>query len=252
MVLDAALLRARLKDAALPVYCYESLDSTSAECRRRHAAGQTRCLVLAGTQTAGRGRGGKKFYSPAGAGLYMSLLFPAAGSEGLTPYAAVCAAEAVEKLSGLRCGIKWVNDLFFGDKKVCGILAERLGKCVVFGIGINLASAAVPEELRDIMGCLGLEASEASRLREALAAEIANGLLAWPPADAGYMEEYRRRSVVLGRRVRFRKNGAETDGIAVEIGDDGALAVDTLTERVVLRSGEISLCSVEGLKLAQK
>ena len=251
MTLDAALIRDRLNGAALPVYCYETLDSTSTECRRRHAAGETRCLVLAETQTAGRGRSGKGFYSPAGAGLYMSLMFPlASGAEGgLTPYAAVCAAEAIEKLTGVSCGIKWVNDLFFEERKVCGILAEALGGCAILGVGINLTPAAVPEELRDIMGCLGLEGSH---LREPLAAEIANGLLAWPVEDTAYMEEYRRRSVVLGRRVRFRLNGAETDGIAVEIADDGALEIDTGAERAVLRSGEVSLRAVEGLKLPRQ
>ena len=225
-------------DAALPVYRFETLDSTSTECRRRYAAGETRCLVLAEAQTAGRGRSGKRFYSPAGAGLYMSLMFPvAAGAEGLiTPYAAVCAARAVEKLTGLSCGIKWVNDLFFEERKVCGILAERLGGCVILGVGINLTRAAVPEELRDIMGCLGWAGE-----REPLAAEIVDGLLAWPVEDTAYMEEYRRRSVVLGRRVRFRWNGAETDGIAVGIAGDGALEVDTGAGRVVLRSGEVSL-----------
>ena len=235
-------------DAALPVYRYEELDSTSTECRRRYAAGETRCLVLAEAQTAGRGRGEKTFYSPAGAGLYMSLLFPGEKLEGLTPYVAVRVAEAIEKLTGRECGIKWVNDLFFEGKKVCGILAERLGKCVILGIGINLTRTAVPEELRDIMGCLGLEGSDAG-LREQLAAEIAKGLLAWPAADAGYMEEYRRRSVVLGRRVRFSRNGAETEGTAVGIAGDGALEIDTPGGRVVLRSGEVSLCSVEGLSL---
>ena len=233
-------------DAALPVYRYETLDSTSTECRRRHAAGQTRCLVLTNAQTAGRGRSGKRFYSPAGAGLYMSLLFPIpdGGAEGLTPYAAVCVAEAIEKLTGLSCGIKWVNDLFFEGKKVCGILAEGLGGCAILGVGVNLTRAAVPEELRDIMGCLGREG-----IREPLAAEIASRLLAWPVKDTAYMDEYRRRSVVLGRRVRFRRDGMETDGIAVGIADDGALEIDTNTGRVVLRSGEVSLCSVEGLKL---
>ena len=235
-------------DAGLPVYRYETLDSTSTECRRRYAAGERRCLVLTNAQTAGRGRSGKRFYSPAGAGLYMSLLFPTPAEklEGLTPYAAVCAAGAVETLTGCECGIKWVNDLFFEGKKVCGILAERLGECAILGIGINLTPAAVPEELRDIMGCLGWTGE-----REPLAEEIANGLLAWPVKDTAFMEEYRRRSVVLGRRVRFnrRQDGAETEGIAVGIGDDGALMIDTGAERVVLRSGEISLCSVEGLKL---
>ncbi len=82
MIFDGEKLRAALRDRTLPVYVPESIDSTNLECRRRIEAGEGRCLVVAGTQTAGRGRNGKRFFSPPGAGLYMSLAFrPAQGAE---------------------------------------------------------------------------------------------------------------------------------------------------------------------------
>ena len=243
MSFDLTRLRKELGDPALPVYPCESVDSTGTECRRRLAAGETRCLVLAETQTAGRGRRGKSFFSPAGAGLYMSLLFRPAGGPasavGVTTYAAVRAAEAVERLSGKRCGIKWVNDLYFDGKKVCGILTEAVGDAVIIGVGVNLTPAAVPPELEGIAGCL-----DAPGVRDALAGAIARGLLDYAPGDVSHMAEYRRRSVVLGRRVRF----ADREGVAVAIDDDGGLAVDTAAGRVVLRSGEISLTGIEGIK----
>ena len=102
MTLEAGSVRALLR-AEVPVDCFETLDSTSEECRRRIAGGETRCLVLAEGQTAGRGRCGRSFFSPPGSGLYMSLAFPRTGFDpaALTTYAAVCAADAVEALTGV-------------------------------------------------------------------------------------------------------------------------------------------------------
>lgn len=240
---DLSLIRTLTGESALPVYAFDTVDSTNTECRRRLSAGEARCLVLSDAQSAGRGRRGRSFFSPAGAGLYMSLAFRPEGGPaaavGVTTFAAVCAAEAVEVLTGLRCGIKWVNDLYLDGKKVCGILTEAIGEAVVVGIGVNLTPAAVPEELQSIVGCLGREG-----IRDKLAGEIARRLLLYRSGDKGHMAEYRRRSVVLGRRVRF----GERAGLAAAIGDDGALAVDTEDGRVLLRAGEISLEEIEGLR----
>ena len=243
MNFNKTTIRAALGDTALPLYLFDCIDSTNSECRRRLAAGERRCIVIADRQTAGRGRRGRSFYSPPDAGLYMSLLLRpeggAASAVGVTTCAAVRAAEAVEALTGKRCGIKWVNDLYYGGKKVCGILAEAVGDAVIVGIGINLLPTAAPPELSEIMGCL-----DAPGVRDALAGTIARGVLDYVPGDVSHMDGYRRRSVVLGRRVRF----ADGEGVAAEILDDGGLAVDTAAGRVILRSGEVSLTAIEGLK----
>ena len=240
---DLSLIQALVGDPALPVYAFDTIDSTNTECRRRLNAGEARCLVLADAQSAGRGRRGRSFFSPAGAGLYMSLAFRPEGGPaaavGVTTCAAVCAAEAIETLTGLRCGIKWVNDLYLDGKKVCGILTEAIGEAVVVGIGVNLTPSAVPEELRNIVGCLGREG-----IRDQLAGGLARRLLCYRSGNTAHMAEYRRRSVVLGRRVRF----GDSAGLAAAIEDDGALAVDTAGGRVLLRAGEISLEEIEGLR----
>ena len=242
MLFDESAIRAALGDPALPLYLYDTIDSTNTECRRRLAAGEERCLVLADRQTAGRGRSGKNFFSPPRAGLYMSLLFRPEGGPanavGITTYTAVCVARAVETLTGRACGIKWVNDLYLDGKKVCGILTEAVGAHVIVGIGVNLLPTAVPPELTGIMGCIG-----ASGVRDALAGTVARSLLDYVPGDVSHMDEYRRRSVVLGRRVRF----GDREGIAAAIGDDGGLVVETAEGPVTLRSGEISLSEIEGL-----
>lgn len=219
----------------------DTVDSTNSECARLLRAGAGRCLVLAEQQTAGRGRRGHSFYSPPGAGLYLSVGFPmeigASGAAGLTTLAAVAAAEELERLSGKHCGIKWVNDLYYEGKKVCGILTEAVGGSVIVGVGINLTASAVPPELQGIMGWVGAE-----DLRPELAAAVAARILAHRPGSTAHMEAYRARSLVLGRRVRFAWEGEPREGLAQAIRDDGALEVRCDTgETLCLRSGEVSV-----------
>lgn len=243
MTPNAEHIRALLR-ADVPVCCYETLDSTNEECRRRIAAGQQKCLLLAEQQTAGRGRCGRSFFSPPGSGLYMSLAFPRTGFDpaALTTYAAVCTAEAIETLTGISCGVKWVNDLYLHGKKVAGILVEAVGEHVIIGVGINLQPAAVPLELRDTAGALGC-----GDVREELAAAIADALLAWP-GDFSHLNAYRRRSVLDGRVVTFPWEGIEVTGVVTDIGDDGALLVRTARGTLALRSGEVHLTSIEGIR----
>jgi len=242
--LNAARIREMLDAAAPPVYVFDTLDSTSTECRRRLAAGEARCLVLAERQSAGRGRQGRSFFSPGGCGLYLSLLFcprgGVASADAFTSWAAVSTARAIGSVTGRECGVKWVNDLWYGGKKVCGILTEAVGEKLIVGIGVNLRAGALPEELRDVAGALERDCD-----RDALAAEIVRGLLAYDPEDRGFFAEYRSRSVVLGRRVRCLINGEPYIGTAVGIADDGALLVESEHELRALHSGEISLLRPE-------
>lgn len=240
MELCGERIAARLKMQSLPVYVYETLNSTSDECRRRLAAGERQCLVLAERQTLGRGRSGKNFYSPTG-GLYLSLAMQARPDVvGLTCRAAVETAEAIELLTGLDCGIKWVNDLYFRGKKVCGILTEAVGDSVILGIGVNLCPAALPEELREIVGFL-----DCGDIREPLAAELANRLLR-EREKKSFMEEYRRRSVVLGKELTCRIGGRVFSALAMDIDEDGGLTVLGPEGRETLRFGEVFISGAIG------
>lgn len=235
MELCAERIAARMKLPELPVYVFDTLDSTSDECRRRLAAGENRCLVLAQRQTLGRGRSGKSFVSPEG-GLYMSMLMEMQpDTVGLTCRAAVETAETIELLTGKSCGIKWVNDLYYQGKKVCGILAEAVGEHVILGIGVNLTPVPLPEELEQIAGFL-----DCGDVREALAAEIA-GRFFRERGREDYMEEYRRRSVVLGEMLSCRTGDRTFSALAVGIDDDGGLTVLGPEGRETLRFGEVFL-----------
>ena len=252
--LSAAGVRAALGEtcAGLRVRVYETLDSTNQEAKRLLAAGEP-CpmLLLAEEQTAGRGRRGRGFYSPAGEGLYMTLALQprAALSQAtlLTAAAAVAVAQAVEALTALACQIKWVNDVYLDGKKLCGILTEASGSfeadalsSVCAGIGVNVRTRDFPEELAGRACSLWPLAVSRNRL----AAEIAVRLLNFA-ADLGardFLEEYRRRSLVLGKAVTFTRGGGERRALAVGIGENGELIVryDDGREEA-LNAGEVRL-----------
>ena len=254
--LSAAGVRAALGEACagLRVRVYETLDSTNQEAKRLLAAGEP-CpmLLLAEEQTAGRGRRGRGFYSPAGEGLYMTLALQprAALSQAtlLTAAAAVAVAQAVEALTALACQIKWVNDVYLDGKKLCGILTEASGSfeadalsSVCAGIGVNVRTRDFPEEFAGRACSLWPRAVSRNRL----AAEIAVRLLNFA-ADLGardFLEEYRRRSLVLGKAVTFTRDGGERRALAVGIGENGELIVryDDGREEA-LNAGEVRLLS---------
>ena len=247
---SALSLRELLGDRArdFSVCVLDQIDSTNTEAKRRALEGEKRALILAHSQSAGRGRMGRSFYSPEGSGMYFSILMPLEKSlEGgvfLTTAASVAVMRAIRTLTGKQVGIKWVNDLYWQGKKVCGILCESMSigeeRSVVIGIGINLKSAEFPEELSEIAGSLC--ADEVSSIQ--MAGEICRELFDFleSPASPDWLEDYRKHSLVLGKRITWIEQGIPHVGVAESIREDGALCVrDENGTPLVLRTGEISL-----------
>lgn len=151
-----------------PIYLYDSLESSNLTAKQLALTGAPHgTLVLTSHQQAGRGRMGRVFESPAGKGVYLSLLLrpdlSAADAQTVTIGAAVAVARAVKALCGLELSIKWVNDLYYQGRKVCGILTEagtdiESGQLewLVVGIGLNLTTSPAdwPEELARTAGSL--------------------------------------------------------------------------------------------------
>ena len=227
-------------------------DSTNNEAKRMLASGICEnSLIISDTQTSGRGRRGREFWSPSGVGIYMTLLInvdvPIADAVSITTMTAVAAADAIEHLTGLEVGIKWVNDLYLGDKKICGILTEASSDfeagtthSVIVGIGLNVSQGDVPDELADIVGSLSCDGVT----RNELAAEIAGRVLALSEdmTDKSYMARYRARSNVIGRRITFTRGDDVIPAEAVSIDDEGGLVVRRENgETEILRSGEITV-----------
>ena len=123
-----------------PIFLYDTLESSNRTAKTLALEGAPHgTMVLAGQQTAGRGRLGRRFESPAGKGVYLSLVLrpslPMTEAQAVTVSAAVAVCRAVKKLCGLELGIKWVNDLYYNGKKVCGILTEAgadLESCLLY------------------------------------------------------------------------------------------------------------------------
>ena len=209
-------------------------------------------VVVSETQTAGKGRLGRNFFSPDKTGLYMSVLFRPEKSAGETLFitiaAAVAVCRAIETVSELFPQIKWGNDVFVNGKKVCGILTEasasmenQMIEYAVLGIGVNVKSADFPNDLKNIAGSLGDEKISRSRL----CAEILNELLELYSLEdkKALIDEYKKRSLVLGKEVKFTKNGKTYSGVACDINDSGNLIVKTSKGTETLISGEISIGS---------
>lgn len=256
------------KDAArFSLRVLASCGSTNAELKREAADLPDGSVLVAGTQTAGRGRLGHSFYSPAGTGLYLSVLlrrsFAAAEAPLITAAAAVAVCRALQDI-GIEAGIKWVNDIYVQGKKVCGILTEggfgletgRLEYAVV-GIGINIAPppGGFPPTLSSVAGAL-YQAPQAGA-RNRLAALLLRRL--WEVYDnfdgREFVEAYRSLNFLVGKDIfvyavgRQDREEAPDTGVAAEavgIDDDCRLLVRYRTgKEEALSSGEVSVRPVQ-------
>ena len=248
------------------VYVYQKIDSTNTEAKRRLAeTSDVRSLdhtvIVASSQTAGRGRLGRAFYSPDGSGLYLSIIYaPKEKIESpalLTATAAVGVCRALLSVYEADAEIKWVNDIFMRGKKVSGILTEGLTdferggiSCAVVGIGVNIAPQNFPRDIADIATSV-FEDKDADTKRSALAAAIVNDVLSiYHSGKKGFvraMEEYRERSMLTGKPVRVHPviGGAESyEAEVLDVGEDAKLIVKTGDGKTrFLDSGEVTLHS---------
>ena len=239
-----------LKSKEIKVCVLDSVDSTNNEARRMAERGdEAPALIIANSQSAGRGRMGRSFYSPSRTGLYMSLLLGAradiADNVRLTTAAAVAVCRSIDEICGKASGIKWVNDVYLDGRKICGILCESFsvsagGRFAVVGIGLNLHTESFPKELADKAASLFPEGDG----RAVFAASITDKLYGFyrEPDAENIMEYYRGRSLVLGKKIIFTENGKAVEGFAEDVDDFGGLGVrlrDGSLRR--LSGGEISL-----------
>lgn len=234
------------------LFVFDTVGSTSDEARKYASSGGKNAFFIAREQTLGRGRRGRSFISKEG-GLYMSYLLrpslSARESVMLTVFSAVALSEVIEEMTGAKPGIKWVNDLFLGGKKLAGILAEgEFGqdgenfKYAVVGIGVNLHGKSLDPEIEAIATSLEAETGDCVSISE-FAVKLAKKLLAFEEElSSSYMGSYRARSLVVGKRVRMTSAGEEIFCEALGIEDDGALCVKLDTgEEKTFYSAEVSV-----------
>ena len=255
------------------IHIYQSLASTNDTAKEMAKNGCAHgTVVIADSQTAGRGRFNRQFYSPGSTGLYMSIVIDAdkyalKESTLLTPFVAVIVSRVIHKVTDKKCGIKWVNDLYLEDKKVCGILTEgimeasKISKFVV-GIGINVVATKFPEELEDIAGALirlnNISDNENSagdfsldyvkEIRNRIAAELINELTNSEvfADNLTLMKEYKESQIIMGNVVTVVGMNENYDGKVLDISSNGSLVIERMDEAHKgqideLISGEVSI-----------
>ena len=242
---------------------FPSIDSTNTRAKELAAQGAPSGTVLiADHQTGGRGRLGRSFHSPAGTGIYMSVILRpnCAPSElmHLTCASAVAACDGVQAACGIRPGIKWTNDLVCGQRKLAGILTE-LGLSsqgnvdyAIIGIGVNCCQelSDFPEEIRSVAGSLHTVTGKVID-RARVAAALLDSL--WEmdahllTEKAAIMAQYRRDCISLGKEISVVKaDGHVRHGQALDIAEDGALVVRFSTGTETVNSGEVSVRGMYG------
>lgn len=191
---------------------FEEIPSTNATLKAYAKQGApTLSCVIAAAQSAGRGRGEHTFYSPAGTGIYFSILLrPARGFSpaDITATAAVAACEAIEAVADVKAEIKWLNDIYINGKKVAGILAECFFEgelpVVILGVGINLLppKGGFPAEIATRAGAV-FEKNNQRFLRERTVIGFFGRLEKHLRSTASVYAAYRQRSFLLGKRVTW-------------------------------------------------
>ncbi len=219
----------------------------------RNGAGEG-TVVVACTQTAGKGRLGRSFYSPDGTGVYMSVLLrPQIKPEDttlITTAAAVSVCKALEKMGVSNYGIKWVNDIYIDGKKACGILAEAGITAggnvdyVVLGVGLNVyePEGGFPDDIKDIAGSIFSEKQE--NMRNRFVGEFINSFfeLYENITDRKHIEEYRKLCFLYGREVDVIVGDSIRRATVRGLDDNCGLIVEYDNgESAILTSGEVSL-----------
>ena len=243
------------------LYWYDSIPSTNAQAKIiAQTSAPQGTVLLADSQTAGRGRLGRRFDSQPGAGIYMSVILrpncPPADLMHLTCAVGVAVCDAVADTVGFRPGIKWINDLVANGKKLGGILTELIIEdglvcCAVVGIGINCSQKPedFPPELQSIACSLSSVTGAAVNRAELAASMILRleQLSQQLQHREALMECYRKDCVTIGKDITVIQGDYQRPGQALDVQDDGSLLVQFVDgTTAVVNSGEVSVRGLFG------
>lgn len=263
-VLSISELKSRIHNqwAGGDIYYYEETTSTNIDAKRLAEEGAPHgTIAVADKQTAGRGRRGRAWESPAGKDIYFTILlrpdFPPDKASALTLVMALSVSEAVESAYDIKAGIKWPNDVVVNGKKICGILTELNTELdyiqyVVIGTGINVNLTEFPEEIKEKATSLLLEsgqrAQRAELLQKVLRCFEMNYEAYLETLDLSrLLEAYNRHLVNLEKEVKVLDPGGEFTGVAKGINKAGELLVLTQDNKTVeVYAGEVSVRGLYG------
>lgn len=255
-VLSAAYL-SKYCDQSYRITVEKSVSSTNDILKQWAANGaQAGTVLVAGAQTVGKGRMSRRFYSPEGTGIYLSVLLrpklSVPSSLRLTTASAVAVSRAIRRFTDEPVGIKWVNDLYMRNRKVCGILTEAamdmesgMLDYAVVGIGLNLSvpKEGYPPEIADVAGAV-FEDNVPDNIQNRMTAAILRELKSVidDPSDSSVAEEYRSASWLNGKLVDVILADTSYPATVVGISENLELIVQTEQgEQKYLSSGEVSV-----------
>lgn len=256
-VLSLQSLQRQLSDTEFHLEFFSSINSTNNYVIEQALNGAKEgLLVVSEKQEKGKGRRGRSFYSPKNTGVYFSLLLRPNFLEpdrvsSITTMAAVSVCEAIEQISGKEVGIKWVNDVFIDNKKVCGILTEasydmesKYWDYVVLGIGINVyyPEEGFPKDIKNIAGAIFNEPVYDGKSR--IVAQTIKGFWDYYKniEKKEYVKSYKKNNIVVGREITVISSNGEKKAKALDIDDECRLVVEYEDGKVdSLFSGEISI-----------
>lgn len=189
-------------------------------------------LMVAFTQSKGKGRYGRSFFSPEN-GLYFSYLvneeMTFQQSQFITPIMGVAVSYAIDEVFGVNTSIKWVNDVLLDGKKICGILTEckvEKNVCldIVVGVGINVYESDFPNDIKDTAGFI-TEKNDSDKREELVIKIMQNFKSFWSGDRDKLIEKYRKKATFIGNEIKVHKNGDYVNATAMNINDDFSLKV---------------------------
>lgn len=260
-MIDKTDLKSLLK-SDYEIKIFESLESTNITAKNEANQGADEgTVIIAHSQSGGKGRLGRSFYSPKNSGIYLSIILkphiPLEDITLITPIAAIAVAKAIESVTNKSPYIKWVNDIFINNKKVCGILSEAAfnndgsAEYVILGIGINITSpkGGFPEDIINIAGSV-YEEDETIKANELIAAVINNFFEMYKDLNSPTLpKEYQSRMMLMGSEINYTQNGAQNSGVVMGIDERFHLIIKKENGDLIhLQSGEVTIGSKEAAK----
>ena len=249
------LLKKDYKD--IEIYTYKLIDSTNEEAKKIAKKGaKDGTVIIAEEQSAGKGRMGRSFYSPANTGIYMSIILrpklTSMDSVLITTAASVSICNAIYKATGIQCEIKWINDIYINNKKVAGILTEASTNSqsgiidyLILGIGINFNKPKdnFPNEIKNIATSL-FDNDSNGKTRNILCAEIINNILNMISNIKNYdfISEYKEKSIIMNKDIMYTISGKSFFGKVIDISNEGSLIIkDKYDNIIILSSSEVTI-----------
>ena len=243
--------------ADVDIHIFKTIPSTNDKAKEFALNGaKNGTVIIAEEQSAGKGRMGRSFYSPANTGIYMSIILrpklTSMDSVLITTAASVSICNAIYKATGIQCEIKWINDIYINNKKVAGILTEASTNSqsgiidyLILGIGINFNKPKdnFPNEIKNIATSL-FDNDSNGKTRNILCAEIINNILNMISNIKNYdfISEYKEKSIIMNKDIMYTISGKSFFGKVIDINNDGSLIIkDKYDNMITINSSEVTI-----------